>query len=235
MATDKRTNGISRRSLAWSCLGTCVVSAFVTSLILLAPWGEFGGIDEEAWLSFWGTLFSAVSAAGVATAVLLSQLRKQEEQHESAISVQRDEARKEREIMALAQLNAVLANGYTDYPSSGREWQAIRDQRHQELEAAVANWKMNWDVDKADDIELDFEFTSAGIALSSAYLVFPLVGTEQQEVEDTQLAFARWSRFAGTYVNASKRQRRDYLLEWTETMRQTTVSLAQVMQTRRQS
>lgn len=211
------------RTLIGLCLGAFIAGAFTSFVISLTPWSEFGSIDPEAWLGFWGTLVSSIAAAVVAVFILAIQFRKQDEHHSRTIEVQREEARKAREIQALAELNTILAGGYSDMPPES--WIAATDINHQKLMAAVANWKMNWDVDDPQFLNVDEKIDSAAFILENAYKHWGRECWYLDEFNELQEVFKSWTSSVGVFVNSPRSERRNKLVEFANRLEETEVPL----------
>lgn len=214
-------------------------------MYIIAPWGEYGGIDEDAWLGFWGTLLSATAAAVVAMRILAAQARdqaknldrqleeqatqftaqleKQEEHHlaqmdvqrrlqEDALTVQRDEARKEREILALTEIVSIIYEGLASTPTL--QWAQGRDGHSRRFSAAVAKWKMNWGFEYPDEDSFDLTFMSSAEILLHSYLQCEDLGEYEPAVQEMQLAFFDFSISAGNYALKDKDTRLAIMSAW---------------------
>lgn len=210
---EANPEGVQRRArkIFWTLTAIAVGGILFLALWVIGPWGELGGIDPEAWLGFWGTLASAVLAGAVAATVLAYQSKKQDEHLRITLEEQREQARKEREIQALTILNAVLADGYSEFPNDSRI-DTMKDNQ-QRLVSAVANWQMNWGIESPEELEVDWQIDGATITLGRAYALYGKDAMYFDEVTAIHIIFGDWIRSISSYVNAPPSDRRVRLIE----------------------
>ena len=87
-----------------------------------------------------------------------NQLTEQRALHQKAMEAQSEEARRDREIQTLGTLNTLILQELGANPEQKELF--VRNQLFHNFAIAVTNWKMNWGIEKANDLKLDLDLVS---------------------------------------------------------------------------
>lgn len=149
-------------------------------------------------------------------------LATQQDLQAEALRVQREEARREREIAALTILVRNLHSAFLNDPDEG--WAERVESCKNEAHGAILSWRMNWGDAKEDASSLELDFMSA----TDLYVYAASRGvtsTESEAMDGIQRTFGELSTAAVEYPYMSRAERVKFATDFTADMAKVTGDL----------